>query len=373
MARELVMLDVKPSATMESQSGLNQKWPKVYGAIEAPEGARTAAIVCHPTSNFLNHYLIGPLAARGIATMGFNTRYGGNDVSLLMERAIQDLGAGVRYLRERFEKVVLIGNSGGASLASLYQSQGETLTIHDTVDGRPLDLSPSDLPPADAIVLCAAHPGRARTFGDWLDPALLDERDPLSVDPALDLYSGAHKPPFAEEFLTRFRAAQADRRARLERWVWGRLRQLRANPHGPQDEAFIVYRTHADPRFVDISLDANDRAPGSLWGIPHEVNSAANAMGRFTTITAFLSQWSTHSRADGPDCIAKTSVPAMLFDYTADQSVFPSSNKAWLDALASREDGGPATVHTVKGGDHYLLGRPDLVALVADRIAERFG
>ncbi|MEO1104442.1 MAG: alpha/beta hydrolase [Pseudomonadota bacterium] len=372
MTRELVMLDVKPSTTLESQSGLNQKWPKVYGAIEAPQGARTAAIVCHPTSNFLNHYLIGPLAVRGIACMGFNTRYGGNDVSLLMERAIEDLGAGVKYLRERFERVVLIGNSGGASLAALYQSQAERLTIRDTVDGRPLHLTPTDLPPADALVLCAAHPGRARTFGDWLDPSLLDEHDPLSVDPELDLYGGRYAPPFPSEFLARFRVAQADRRHRLERWVWGRLRQLRADPDGPQDEAFIVYRTHADPRFLDTSLDANDRAPGSLWGVPHEVNTAANAMGRFTTLSAFLSQWSTHSRADGPDRIAETNVPAILFDYTADQSVFPSSNKAWLDAVATRGNGGPATVHEVKGGDHYLLGRPDLVAQVADRIADHF-
>ncbi|XWN34086.1 MAG: hypothetical protein ROR55_13915 [Devosia sp.] len=371
--RELVMVDVKPSATMESQSGLNQKWPKVYGALNAPEGAKTAAIICHPTSNFLNHYLIDPLAARGVAAMGFNTRYGGNDVSLLMEQAIRDLGAGIRTLRERgFARVVLIGNSGGASLASLYQSQAENLTISTLVDGRPIDLAPEDLPAADAIVLCAAHPGRSRTFGDWLDPALIDEHDPLSVDPDLDLFSGAHAPPFSDAFLTHFRAAQKERRTRLEAWVWARLRLLRANPDGPQDEAFVIYRTHADPRFLDLSLDANDRAPGSLWGVPHEVNTAANAMGRFTTLTAFLSQWSTASRADGPDRMAETSVPVQLFDYTADQSVFPSSNKAWLDAIASRKEGGEAEVITIKGGDHYLAGRPDLVDAVAEKIAERF-
>ncbi|MEM8550901.1 MAG: alpha/beta hydrolase [Pseudomonadota bacterium] len=373
MKRELVMVDVKPSATMESQSGLNQKWPKVYGALAAPEGARTAAIVCHPTSNFLNHYLIDPLAERGVACMGFNTRYGGNDVSLLMERAIQDLGAGVKYLRERgFERVVMIGNSGGASLAALYQSQAENLTITDTVDGRPLDLSPEDLPPADALVLCAAHPGRARTLGDWLDPALIDERDPLSVDPAFDIFSGKFGPPFNPEFLEEFRLAQRQRRARIERWVQGRLRMLRADPDGPQDEAFVIYRTHADPRFLDVTLDANDRAPGSLWGVPHEVNAAANAMGRFTTLTAYLSQWSTASRADGPDRIAETSVPVTLFDYTADQSVFPSSNAAWLEAIGARKSGGAAHVHLVKGGDHYLVGRPDLVAQVADTIAAQF-
>ncbi|MEM8855528.1 MAG: alpha/beta hydrolase, partial [Pseudomonadota bacterium] len=245
-------------------------------------------------------------------------------------------------------------------------------TISTLVDGRPIDLAADDLPPADGIVLCAAHPGRSRTFGDWLDPALIDERDTLSVDPEFDLFSGAHGPPFSHAFLTRFRAAQKERRKRLEAWVWARLRLLRSNPEGPQDEAFVIYRTHADPRFLDLSLDANDRAPGSLWGVPHEVNTAANAMGRFTTLTAFLSQWSTASRADGPDRMAETSVPVQLFDYTADQSVFPSSNKAWLDAIASREKGGEAEVITIKGGDHYLAGLPDLVDEVATKIAERF-
>ena len=33
-----------------------------------PTGPKhTAAIVMHPTSNFMGHYLIAPLAARGIA------------------------------------------------------------------------------------------------------------------------------------------------------------------------------------------------------------------------------------------------------------------------------------------------------------------
>lgn len=364
------MVDVKPSATMESQSGLNQKWPKVYGALNAPAGAKTAAIICHPTSNFLNHYLIDPLAERGIAAMGFNTRYAGNDVSLLMERAIEDLGAGVKYLRERFERVILIGNSGGASLAALYQAEAEGLTIDTLVDGRPIALSPDDLPPADAIFLCAAHPGRARTFGDWLDPALIDERDPLSVNPSLDIYGGRHTPPFSADFLDDFRAGQAVRRARLERWVEARLSLLRAQP-GPQDEAFVIYRTHADPRFLDLSIDTNDRVAGSLWGVPHEVNTAANALARFTTLTAFQSQWSSRSRADGPACLARTSVPVTLFDYTADQSVFPSSNAAWCEAAAGRAAGGAADVVTVRGGDHYLAGRPDLVADVAQEIAAR--
>ena len=369
--RRLAMIDVKPGTAMESQSGLNQKWPKIYGAYRLPAAKpRVAAIICHPTSNFMNHYLIDPLADRGIACMGLNTRYAGNDVTLLMERAIQDLGAGVRWWREQgVEKVALVGNSGGASLAALYQSQAERLSIDATVDGRPIDLVPQDLPPADGISLCGAHPGRAITLSEWLDPALLDEADPDGIDPALDLYDPSNGPPYTTEFLQRFRAAQAERYRRLEEWVWARLRMLRDRATAPGDEAFIVYRTHADPRFLDLSLDANDREAGGIWGPPKAVNEAANAMGRFTTLTAFLSQFSSASCADGPRRLAETSIPVQLLDYTADQSVFPSSIAAWRAAIDGRAAGGKADLHVIKGGNHYLAGQPDLVATVADRIA----
>src|SRR5690349_10847662 len=95
---QLAVIDVKPGAALECQSGLQMLRPRIYGAFMAPPGAKkTACIVMHPTSNFMGHYLIGPLAARGICCMGLNSRYAGNDTVLLMERAIQDLGAGVQY------------------------------------------------------------------------------------------------------------------------------------------------------------------------------------------------------------------------------------------------------------------------------------
>lgn len=48
-------------------------------------------MVIHPTSNFLRHYLIEPLQRRGRAILALNTRYAGNDSTLIMERCIQDL------------------------------------------------------------------------------------------------------------------------------------------------------------------------------------------------------------------------------------------------------------------------------------------
>ncbi|HEX2543154.1 MAG TPA: alpha/beta hydrolase [Caldimonas sp.] len=372
--RRLAAIDVKPGGLMESQSGLQMLRPRIYGAYEMPEaGTRTAAIVMHPTSNFMGHYLIGPLAGRGIACLGLNSRYAGNDTVLLMERVIQDLGAGVRFARETLgcRRVVLVGNSGGAALAAFYQAEAEHLVAETFVDGDPTHLVPADLPPVDGIALCAAHEGRSHLFGRWLDPSVADEHDALAVDPALDMYDpshwtgGADAPPrFSTAFLRRFVAGQQRRRDAIERRVRERLAQLRGTKGAPRDESFVVHRTHADPRFLDLTLDANDRARGSVWGDARTVNYAANAMGRTTSLTAFLSQWSTASRAGGPENLARTSVPALLLTYTADQSTFPSTRDAWLAAGGER-----IRNVDIVGGDHYLSGRADLQAQVADEIA----
>ena len=363
---KLAVIDVKPGAAMESQSGLQMLRPRIYGAYAEPSGRKKiAAIVMHPASNFMGHYLLQPLAERGICCMGLNSRYVNNDSVLLMERVIQDLGAGVKFLRAAgYDKVVLIGNSGGAALSSFYQAQAEHLTAHQFADGDPTGLSPEDLPPVEGIALCAAHEGRSRLLLDWIDPSVIDESDPLGTDPALDMFNPQNGPAYTAEFLARFKAAQKERRDRIERWALARLRLLRADPNGPRDQAFVIYRTLADPRCLDLSLDANDRAIGSVWGDARSVNYSGNSMGRYTSLTAFLSQWSSRSQADGPSNLARTSVPVQLLTYTGDASTFPSTRDAWLRAAPGR-----IRNLDIHGGNHYLAGQPQLVQQGADAIA----
>lgn len=370
---QLAAIDVRPGAAMESQSGLQLLRPRIYGAwMQASGTKRAAAIVMHPTSNFMGHYLIAPLAQRGVACMGLNSRYSGNDTLLLMERVIQDLGAGVQYLRAQgYEKIVLVGNSGGASLSAFYQAQAEKLTIEHMPDGDPAGLSPQDLPPVQGLALCAAHEGRATLMCNWIDPSLTDEHDGLSCDPSLDMYDPRNGPPYGHDFLERFRNAQQARYERIEQWVGQRLAHLRSQSAAgsPRDEVFVVYRTHADPRFLDLSLDHNDRAVGSVWGSgaagARAVNYAASQMGRITSLTAWLSQWSGRSRADGPSNLARTSVPTLLCTYTGDQSTFASTRAAWIAAGGDR-----IRNIDMAGGNHYLAGQPHLVRQVADAMAE---
>lgn len=363
---ETVMIDVPEGHAQESQSGLALLRPRIWGTFHRVR-SRVAAVVIHPTSNFMGHYLLAPLAQRGLAVLGLNTRYQGSDVSLLLERAIQDLGAGVQWLRAQgYERVVLIGNSGGAALVCLYQAQAERLDITATPAGDPIALHPSQLPPADAIVLTAAHRGRAHLLASWIDPAVTDERDPLASDPSLDMFNPDNGPPYSAAFLLRYRAAQRARIERLETWARATLSRVRGPAFGWQDMAFVVHRTLADPRCLDPALDANDRLPGTtVWGAPRAQNVAANSMGRYTSLTSFLSQWAPCSRGDGPACLARTSVPVLLVEHTADASTFPSDHAAWARAAATRLQ------HVrLEGGTHYLSGQPHLVAQLADAVAD---
>ena len=207
---------------MESQSGLQMLRPRIWGAWRAPAAACEGRGDRHAPGQQLH----GPLPDRaaGRARRGLHgaeLRYAGNDTLLLMERVIQDLGAGVEFLRAQgYHKVVLIGNSGGAALAAFYQAQVERSPPTEFAHGDATHLSPADLPPVDGLALCAAHEGRSRLLSRWIDPSVTDERDPLASDPALDLYGDVVNGRLTTTtFLARFAAAQAARLARIEAWV----------------------------------------------------------------------------------------------------------------------------------------------------------
>jgi hypothetical protein len=207
--RKLIEIEVKVGGFTETQSGFQRMKPRISGAYFEPTGPkRVAAIFMHPSNSMLGHTLLEPLAQRGIGTLGLGSRFLNNDSTLLMERVIQDLGAGVKFLRERgYEKVLLVGFSGGAALSCFFQAQAENLTITHTPAGDPAGLHAEDLPPADGIVLIAAHAGRSRLFLEWLDGSLIDEHDAQSCDPTLDIYNPDNGAPYSPAFLERYRAA----------------------------------------------------------------------------------------------------------------------------------------------------------------------
>ena len=361
---QLIVLDVPSGAQMESQSGLFKNNPKIYGALAGKPNGKVGAIIMHPTSNFMGHYLLEPLAQMGISCLALNSRFINNDSVLIMEQVLLDLGAGVKFMRQHFETVILLGNSGGAALMSFYQAQAENPSITLTPAGDPIDIKGANLLPADGIVILAGHPGRSHLISNWLDASVTNESDSLSIDSALDIYNEKNK-PFTEDFIDRIRKGQLERSKRITSRVQDRLKYLRDLKEPINDEAMIVYRTYADPRFIDLSIDQNDRKPGGNrgGGNPRSINYGVNSLCRYTSLTAWMSQWSLLSNADGPDNLAKTSVPVLHLEYTADGSVFPSDIKRWSIAMGNREE-----FHQIKKGNHYLTGQPELISQVADLI-----
>ncbi|MFE7835127.1 hypothetical protein ACFU53_03345 [Streptomyces sp. NPDC057474] len=326
--------------------------------------ARTAVVTIHPSSNFLGHYALSAFARAGVDAIGMTTRYIGNDTALLLENCVVDVGSVVRHLRnEGYERVVLFGNSGGGGLVSLYQNQAEQPTITSAPSGGGPDLTRADLPRADALILAMAHPGRAQLLAEWLDPAVRDEQNPLDRDAELDMFDPLNGPPYAPEFLRRYRAAQLARSEAITARAEKQLAEL--STRGIADMPFLVHGVCADPRFLDLSLDPSDREPGTLWGDAWNANFQPAALGHYTTLRSWLSQWSvSRTRGDGPARLRAVTAPVHVVYGTADQGCFPSHAHALYEAV--RHD--RKAITPVKGGKHYLNGQPELTALMVETL-----
>lgn len=328
-----------------------------------PQGiaSDTVVIFMHPIGGGAYLPMVSALAKKGVHVIYCNSRYRGADSALIMEKVVLDLGACIRDAKERlgYRKVVLAGWSGGGSLSLFYQAQAEQPDITHTPAGDPVDLVGAELPPADAVMLLAAHISRAGTLTEWLDPSILDESQPDQRDPELNIYDPANpnQPPYTEAFVSRYRAAQIDRNRRITDGVKTRLAQLR-DAGRPNDEyAFVVHGTMADPRFLDVSLDPNERPAGWCYlGDPQVVNNGPVGLARFCTLRGWLSQWSyDDSRADGIACAARISVPALVIGNLADDACTPSHTHRLFNALTVTHK----QLHEIAGANHYYFGQPD--------------
>jgi hypothetical protein len=129
------------------------------------------------------------------------------------------------------------------------------------------------------------------------------------------------------------------------------------------DQVFPVYRTMADPRFVDLTLDPNGRAGGAaLDGNTAAANYAISATASVCSVRSWLSQWSYDcSRGNGPASLSRTSLPTMLVNFSSDEIVYPSDVERWRSAAQQHTE-----VHDFKGISHYPQRHPGAVSAVAD-------
>ena len=325
----------------------------------------TLLIYMHPATTLQLLPMPRAMAERGIHVLCAGSRYARNDSALIMENVVVDLGAYVRHAREvwGYKKIVIAGWSGGGSLALFYQSQAEKPSVTHTPAGDPCSIMSAGLLPADAFIFQAAHLSRAVVLADWIDPSVLDENDPDRRDPGLDLYHPANKPPYTAEFMLRFRAAQLARVRRRTAWVREVLEGLRRKKGLEMERGFVTHRTMAEPRFFDASLDPNDRPIGTCFmGNPETVNTGPVGLARFSTLRAWLSQWSADdTNAHGEKCAARISVPMLAIEHSADDAVPQPHTHRIFEACASADK----TMSCIQGASHYFSGQPELLASAA--------
>ncbi len=88
---------------------------------------KTVVSLMHPREMAITHYLVPFVLDAGCACWVQGPRSIGNDLRLEHETALFDVAAGMTHLRELgYEKIVLLGNSGGAGLYTFYNQQALT-------------------------------------------------------------------------------------------------------------------------------------------------------------------------------------------------------------------------------------------------------
>jgi hypothetical protein len=378
---------------------------------------RVGVVVMHPRVDFTHHYTVPRLVAAGFGVLAANSRHVNNDTSCEHEELVLDLAACARWAREKggAERIVLLGNCGGGSLAAYYQAQAKlapAARLERSPGGTPTRFASAEMTPAAGLVLVAAHRGQGHVLERSIDAAVVDEADPFASDPALDVYdprNGFREPPapssFSPELVARVRAAQLERVRRIdatarrlldeharaareaeeagfgERPLEARLAVLRRKAYEP---VMTVHRTMANPAFVDPGVDADPRGATREYGSllsdrPDLMNMTATGFARACTPRAWLSTWSAlSSHADLVANAAHVDEPTLVVHAARDREVYFDRDVApVLEASAARDK----QLVRIEGARHYFepsfgeTAAPDverLMDVVVPWIRERF-
>jgi pimeloyl-ACP methyl ester carboxylesterase len=391
----LVLLTTGSTATAGAQTKSTDSIQIEQTSVKADDGVttegmlywipskrpKTVVVTMHPNDDRQRHYMLRPAAERGFAGYGMKSRWWGQHG--IHEELLLDIAAAVRYLKKErgFERVVFTGQSGGGSLFAFYQSQAETAPpnrLKETPAGDPPDLNTHEMIPADGIVILNANEGEGLHLTHHLDPSILEESDPFSVDPLLDMYNPANgfRPPpessrYSAEFTKRFRAAQWARAERLTERARGYIRErnfyrsllkqpgfkdlpleqrLEINRRAEHLPVMVIYRSEADLDYTDQVTRPTDRAYGSnRSNRPDVFNLEPEARTRTIRPDVFLSTMSgPASRARLHENIRKVTVPTLVLVGTADRGTYVWEQEKTYESAAAKDK----KIVKIEGADH---------------------
>jgi pimeloyl-ACP methyl ester carboxylesterase len=346
----------------------DSKRKDVYGSIDdhvvlqaqllrGEKPSKTAIIAMHPIGSPGYLPMFSGLARAGFDVIACATRYSTGDAALQMENVLLDLGACVNDARDRlgYQNVLLAGWSGGGSVMLGYQGQAEQPRITQTAAGEYTPLADTKLSPADGVLVLAAHRSRHHLLTDFLDPSIIDETNPDQRTSEWNLYDPANpaQPPYDPAYVAEYRARQLARNRRITEWAKDQLAALSSAGRENEERCFLVHGTMADPRWLDTSVDPNDRVVGSYLGDPKIANDSAAGLARFTTTRSWLSQWSIDdAQVDGVDGASRLSVPVLILVNTADDAC-PTAHTDAIYAAVPHHD---KEMVRIEGANHYYSG-----------------
>lgn len=348
----------EPSPRKDVYGSIDDSVVRQAQLIRTAEESPTAFVAMHPIGSPAYLPAFSQLARLGLHVVAGGTRYTTGDAGLQMENALLDLGALVREAKGRlgYERVVLVGWSGGGSLIAKYQAEAQHKTITHTAAGEPSAIADTEFIPADGVVLMASHRSRHHLLTDFLDPSILDEDRPDDRDTELNIYDpdNPNKPPYSAEFLERYRAMQLERNRRITARARERYDAMQVAGHPDDEHCFVVHGTMADPRWLDPSIDANDRVAGTSYlGDPRIANDASSGLARFCTTRGWLSQWSfDDAQVDAIEAAPYITTPVLVVTNSADDACPPSHQREFFDKVGSTAKASTE----IKGANHYFSG-----------------